>query len=131
MSVSTKVCRDCRVDRPIGDFYVNKQRGKTYLWGNCKFCWADATLEKRAAIKDEGFEALGGECACCGEVGRMFLTLDHVQGRSPGDRRTGNNAWLAAKREGWPKAKYQILCYNCNCAKGVYGVCPHVESLSK
>jgi hypothetical protein len=20
---------------------------------------------------------------------------------------------------------FQILCYNCNCAKGVYGYCPH------
>lgn len=129
--MTTKTCRDCRIDRPTSDYYANRQGKKSYLFPNCKFCYNDQTVEKRAIIKEEGFRALGSVCKCCGEPERVFLTLDHINGRSPGDKRTGNNAWVRAKQEGWPQDKYQLLCYNCNCAKGVYGVCPHLESLTK
>jgi hypothetical protein len=32
-------------------------------------------------------------------------------------------AWLALN--GFPKDRYQLLCWNCNVAKGKYGQCPH------
>ena len=31
--------------------------------------------------------------------------------------------WL--KKHGFPKEGFQLLCYNCNCAKGFFGKCPH------
>ena len=31
------------------------------------------------------------------------------------------------KKLGYPKDGYQLLCHNCNCAKGWYGACPHTE----
>lgn len=32
--------------------------------------------------------------------------------------------WAKAKSENYPD-KYTVLCFNCNCAKGAFGFCPH------
>jgi hypothetical protein len=70
-------------------------------------------------------------CACCGESEVQFLGIDHVDGDGAAHRRSisGKNSlggriytWL--RQNGYP-AGFQVLCHNCNCAKGFYGVCPH------
>lgn len=71
-------------------------------------------------------------CACCGTVEIDFLTLDHING---GGRRhqdeleaagytrgSGIFKWLADKN--YPIG-FRVLCFNCNCARGIYGRCPH------
>ena len=76
--------------------------------------------------KVEGIEVYGGKCSCCGESKKEFLTLEHINGRDKNKRRrTGKMAWLELKIQGWPKNGYTVLCFNCNCAKGAYGSCPH------
>jgi hypothetical protein len=35
---------------------------------------------------------------------------------------------MRLKKHGWPKEGFTILCFNCNCAKGIYGTCPHQRS---
>lgn len=76
-------------------------------------------------IKLEGIAAYGGKCSCCGETIPEFLTIEHLEGRPDGEKRlTGKKMWLKAKSEGYPD-KYTVLCFNCNCAKGAFGVCPH------
>src|ERR1035438_5089999 len=67
------------------------------------------------------------KCACCGELDIHFLTIDHINGGGCEQRRQmGKGAtiysWL--KNHNYPSG-YQVLCYNCNCAKGHYGECPH------
>ena len=87
--------------------------------------------KKQAALraaKIEGIAAYGGKCACCSESRIEFLTLDHIHGRSKEPRRiTGQKAWARLKARGWPRENYQLLCFNCNCAKGIYGHCPHQD----
>ena len=65
-------------------------------------------------------------CACCGEPRLPFLTLDHIDGNGAEHRRQNkaNNlsSWLCTHNFPWG---YQILCWNCNCAKGTKTVCPH------
>lgn len=66
-------------------------------------------------------------CHCCDEQDIHFLTIDHINGGGREHRRQIGNggtiyAWL--KKHGYPVG-YQVLCYNCNCAKGFYGECPH------
>lgn len=74
--------------------------------------------------------AYGGVCVCCGESEPNFLTFDHIYNDGASQRRRGkfrNGIGSIArylKREGYPEG-FQILCYNCNCAKGFYGMCPH------
>ena len=76
--------------------------------------------------KERFIEAYGGKCQCCGEPQYEFLTLEHVFGRGKEERKQfGLRLYLKARKEGYPKDKYQCLCWNCNAAKGVYGKCPH------
>jgi len=82
------------------------------------------------------------KCACCGVTGIEFLTVDHIIPRfeMKKDRkliekglRTNFKAhrlsqWLI--KNNFPKG-FQILCWNCNFAKGVFGKCPHKLKLKK
>jgi hypothetical protein len=78
-------------------------------------------------LKTEFMAAYGGACACCGETEPVFLTLDHVGGRTDTQRgQRGDKAYRAARREGYP-ATYRILCWNCNAAHGLFGGCPHTK----
>lgn len=65
-------------------------------------------------------------CKCCGESNMKFLTIDHIEGGGSEHRRGsakgGIGFWL--KKNEYPDG-FQILCFNCNCGKGIYGVCPH------
>lgn len=83
-------------------------------------------LNEARKAKAEGIIEYGGKCACCSETTIEFLTIDHIDGRDKTKpRATGQKEWLRLKWAGWPKDGIQLLCYNCNCAKGVYGTCPH------
>jgi hypothetical protein len=75
-------------------------------------------------IKEQFISAYGGACQCCGETTYEFLSLDHIGG---GGRAGcgGVKSYLKARREGWPKDKYRLLCMNCNFSYGRYGMCPH------
>jgi hypothetical protein len=57
----------------------------------------------------------------------MFLTIDHIENNGAEHRRQQRNgqnkghdiyAWL--RKNNYPEG-FQVLCYNCNCAKGIYG----------
>jgi hypothetical protein len=81
--------------------------------------------DRRKRVRVEGLAAYGGKCTCCGEDQVEFLTFDHVNGRNKREKRvTGYKAWYVAKRLGYPP-EFTVLCFNCNCAKGIYGKCPH------
>jgi len=71
------------------------------------------------------------KCACCGEREIRFLTIDHINNDGAEHRKTANVGggqqiigWLI--KNDFPEG-FQILCYNCNMAKGHYGECPHKE----
>lgn len=78
-----------------------------------------------------GYSASGTpECACCGEGAIEFLSIDHVNNdgnierRKLGSRGRGLPLYLRIIEAKWP-AEYQVLCFNCNLAKGFFGYCPH------
>lgn len=72
--------------------------------------------------------AYGGKCACCGEAEPNFLTFDHINNDGATHRKTlkkrAGSAFVKYLRDHRPD-DIQVLCYNCNCAKGHYGICPH------
>lgn len=67
------------------------------------------------------------KCSCCGESIFDFLTIDHIQGNGTSHRKKvgrGTQFFYWLKRNNFPEG-YKVLCYNCNCAKGHLGFCPH------
>ena len=66
-------------------------------------------------------------CKCCNQKGIKFLTIDHIEGRKAMNhkRRLSSTRlidWLI--KNNYPKG-FQVLCWNCNCAKGFYEKCSH------
>ena len=76
------------------------------------------------------------QCSGCDETQIEFLTIDHIGGggnkhrreikRNQSSKRINPSGsiyrWL--KKHNYPDG-FRVLCYNCNCVRGVYGYCPH------
>jgi hypothetical protein len=69
------------------------------------------------------------KCNCCGEQEYKFLALDHINGDGNKHRkligRGGLYQWI--RNNHYPQG-FQVLCHNCNFAKGHYGKCPHIKN---
>jgi len=70
-------------------------------------------------------------CVCCRVKGIAFLTLDHID--PDGRKKMGHLGWSADKLYIWVERKVQqgvvpdglqVLCFNCNIAKGQGAKCP-------
>jgi len=69
-----------------------------------------------------------GNCPLGKKADPRFLSVDHINGRRKGDFSTGMVVINYLIKHDFPKG-YQILCFNCNCAKGHYGKCPHISEV--
>lgn len=102
---------------------------------------AKANQENRkaqdGALRLEVFGHYGGAiCACCGCIGILFLSLDHVDNNGAEHRRasreqkisiTGIHFYARLKKQGFPPG-FQVLCMNCNIGKHRNGgICPHKQ----
>lgn len=118
---TTAVCRLCYQEKSVDQFPLENGRVRRNV------CWPCRGKRERAQAKLAMLAALGNKCACCGEDNPLFLTLDHVMNDGAKQRESlaTHQVYAVAKKEGWPRDKYQVLCMNCNFAKGHYGVCPH------
>ncbi len=131
-------CSDCRGTR---NNQVQEFRNKRIAAGLCNRCGNAAQLgrtmcqdcldkkkDKHQQTRLAVLEYYGSLCRCCGEARPAFLAIDHVNGggnkhRKQFGRGVAFYRWvLATKPE-----DIQILCHNCNQAKGFYGECPHVS----
>jgi len=69
-------------------------------------------------------------CSGCYEYRIEFLTIDHkVSRKQLGHDRSmsGNRLYRWAKDHDYPST-LQVLCFNCNTSKGLFGKCPHKEN---
>lgn len=130
---NASTCLSCRPTKPKLTSEQKSQRKlemKFYLREyreENKLVLAGKRKDYMNSVKEEGIKAYGGRCTCCGEAEHKFLTLEHLEGRNKDEKRlTGKKAWLKAKSENYPDT-YTVLCFNCNCAKGAFGICPHKE----
>lgn len=102
----------------------------------CVACRKKQNANKRLRARrlfDRILQYYGERCACCGETEKVFLTIDHIKGGGNQHRKIVKNGdkfhhWLI--RNNFP-AGFQVLCFNCNCAKSRVGVCPHREQTEK
>jgi predicted restriction endonuclease len=81
-------------------------------------------------IRKKVLNHYGHRCACCGERRYEFLSIDHINGGGNKHRKEIGNGkiylWLI--KNSYPEG-FQVLCCNCNQAKGHYGYCPHEKDL--
>jgi hypothetical protein len=121
------LCTKCGIEQPeLGCRWCLTCRQR---FGSRVRVWRQANRE--AAIKH-----YGGICMCCGYNDIRFLTIDHICGNGKKHRKElgnpgGNHFFKILKDQGYPTG-YQVLCWNCNCAKSTYGKCPHqTDKISK
>jgi len=146
-----KYCKGCNRTLPRDQFHQawHRQMQKHYPRERCKDCYpayhaAQVRPAANLRTKRLRLEALShysnGElkCVCCGESEYLFLSLDHINGGGSKERRhlksngytSSTDIFLLLKRKGWPNG-FQVLCHNCNLAKGFYGECPHEANQRK
>ena len=142
-----KTCSMCGLTKPLEHFQRERSRKdgrrnrckecvatKTAEWRrahpDCKYGDGRYTREWQKALRGRVLDAYGRVCACCGEGEARFLAIDHIKNDGAQHRAEigGGSvyAWLAANN--FPKENFQLLCHNCNMAKGVCGECPHGTS---
>jgi len=113
------LCRQCGKVKPSPGF----------TW--CETCRSKNIRTKvwRQANREAAIKHYGGICNCCGKTDTRFLTIDHIDGGGRKHRKElgnpgGNHFFSILKKQGYPEG-YQVLCWDCNCAKHMYGECPH------
>lgn len=86
----------------------------------------------RDKLRTDVLNAYGHQCTCCGEGTREFLAIDHINNDGAEHKRSlglksaqAFYTWL--RTNNYPKENFQILCHNCNMAKGFYKRCPHKD----
>lgn len=140
--IKTKWCSECQRTKKLSEFYKDRTTASGYRY-SCRSCsikftksWRKRQGHKKLAERQKQYNRncrletiarYGGCCICCGETQFEFLSFDHINGNGKAHRKItgkGNTfvRWLI--RNNYPD-DIQILCHNCNLAKGFYGMCPH------
>lgn len=83
--------------------------------------------ELRQNQRKKIIEKYGSKCVCCGESQYEFLNIDHKNNDGAIHRKKMGGSskiisWII--KNNYPD-DFQILCFNCNLAKSIYGQCPH------
>lgn len=146
--MKTKKCSKCGKIKPLSEFYgdgnIRKSTGKQGKRSECKACslevshqWNKENKNRRRTITNyaarrrrykviEHYSNGTMQCACCGESIYEFLTIDHIDNNGSQHRkeigRSDITSWIF--ENDFPPG-FQILCWNCNCAKGIHDSCPH------
>lgn len=142
-----KTCIKCADSFPLSSFYKNHRNGRPRA--RCKTCMNKYRSKKRYIRKDPALHqaqivrakrsrryrlrvqvisGYGGKCVCCSEDNYGFLTVDHVHNNGSEERSAGiaqETLYKLIIQRNFPP-DYQILCYNCNCGRARFGMCPHL-----
>jgi hypothetical protein len=94
--------------------------------------YPEVQKEYHLKIRKEVLEKYGNKCFCCGENNWAFLVIDHINNDGNKERRdlygsqsgSSHSFFLKLRRED-VRIDLQVLCWNCNSAKSLYGCCPH------
>lgn len=130
-----RVCKQCERERRLARYWKDPEARKkaSQVWRDQNRTRVRAgvvSYRQRLRLEAINYYSKGKNCcSCCGEDEIKFLTMDHSDGGGKEHRRklgkTPIVVWL--KKNDFPSG-FEILCFNCNCAKGAYGICPHKAS---
>lgn len=106
-------------------------RAKRWIQNNyakAQISWRKSGKKYADKQRTIAIEKYGGKCVCCGEKEPKFLSFDHINGGGSQHRKViGGKIIRWLKKNGYPEG-FQILCHNCNLARGFYGQCPHATN---
>jgi hypothetical protein len=89
----------------------------------------DSERAYKFKLKSAVFKKLGSSCFCCGTEDKDTFTIDHVNNDGSAHRKSQSRLKILREiRDSSDTSGYQILCWNCNCSKGLYGSCPHTRN---
>lgn len=92
----------------------------------CRNSIIESAKKRRYLDKNAAFNHYGNSCAYCKESIQDFLTIDHmddsghIHRRAQNGKNSGFDVYKWLRLHHYPDG-YQTLCYNCNCAKAIYG----------
>lgn len=102
--------------------------------------WKTADEKRGRRYRDNlrrlALEAYGGQCSCCGEKRSRLLAVARVDSTLPrlwtpaGQKVGGSRLYAWLRQNGYPSG-FQVLCHNCNFARGHFGHCPHKGPLAR
>lgn len=105
---------------------------------SCEYCLQIMNESiKRRNHRDRlaAFKYYGNSCKYCQQSIQIFLTIDHTNNNGAEHRRQqrsgdnqGHNIYAWLRKNNYPEG-FQTLCYNCNCAKHIYGEADVLEAL--
>ena len=138
--VRSSTCRKCqRAQRKSAGLCVFCTRPAEPDKSQCSVCLEAGRRSRRersAKRRQAALNHYGRACRYCGETTEIFLTIDHIDDNGATHRRQINNGktncgvqiyhWLY--QNNFPEG-FQVLCYNCNCAKGIYGAQAVLDAL--
>jgi len=120
------LCYNCNMGKAINDGVCPHHNNSSLTKPSIRHTHSKNTRQRRN-LRTRLFEVYGPVCACCGESEERFLTLDHKL-NDGNDARKQSGAFKIMRKaisEADPR-KYQVLCFNCNCARSQHnGICPH------
>jgi len=114
------------------DYYLKNKQKSLQTTRNWKLSHPERTKElnqkSELKLKLDVFNHYSNgtmKCKCCEETILEFLSLDHINGGGNRQRNQyGSKLYRKLRKASYPSG-FQILCYNCNMAKGFFGKCPH------
>ena len=124
-------CRKC-TNRKTREYYQRDSKKKIEYARQYRKKFGDKVrttlIANRLKLRMEVLKVYGGVCQCCGESEIKFLAIDHINGGGNKHniqlKKRGINFYRWLRKNNFPKG-FQVLCHNCNMAKGFYGRCPH------
>jgi hypothetical protein len=137
-------CKEKRIQRQHEYYQENREEilrkrriENKRLWRTDKKFKEQEKERKKMYVIQRKIETIthyGGKCTCCGETQMEFLSIDHINGNGNEHRQKikrygGWNFYNWLKKNNYPEG-YQVLCMNCNTAKGFYGKCPHQNEVN-
>ncbi len=133
-------CRNCEIELTDETWLPSSKKVHSYV---CKFCerirsqlkylknqkyinqkHKERYQQKRNVVLNH-YSNGSVTCNCCGESQIEFLSIDHINNDGSAHRKEiGSNLYNWLINNDFPVG-FQVLCFNCNFAKGIYGFCPH------
>ncbi len=139
--IESGLCVICgkRLSRKNRKTCMECYRKYTSIWADKNRQYKSRVLHQKINRKQRVIDYYGGKCLCCGELGLIFLTIDHIDENGAEHRRQispkfknrvpgGDNFYRWLEDHEMPDG-FQTLCYNCNIGKHRNGgTCPHNDN---